>query len=260
MDEEVAVFIDLENLRYGLLNYHGIEPDFQGLVEKARKYGRPSIMRAYADFSEHPSELNRALQVAGIEAINIPVKRTISDRGGKSVERVKNAADMVLALDAVLEAIEAYTARRNKVFLIVSGDRDYVKLVTILRNRYDQRVVIAGVPGQVAGDLVAAAGGEKDLIEIKQLPVADKHSIKEKIVKMVKGGPAPLKYWSVRLIDQWAQDSRQNIPGTAKDRRDAISELLREEVIAMKVRVDEKRGQVNEAILDDAKAKALKYL
>jgi len=62
-------------------------------------------MKAYADFSEHPSELNRALQVAGIEAINIPVKRTTYDKGDKSVERVKNAADMVLALDAVLEAI-----------------------------------------------------------------------------------------------------------------------------------------------------------
>ncbi|MCX5890134.1 MAG: NYN domain-containing protein [Deltaproteobacteria bacterium] len=260
MDEEVAVFIDFENLRYGLLNYHGIEPDLQALVEKARKYGRPSIMRAYADFSEHPSELNRALQVAGIEAINIPVKRTTYDKGGKSVERVKNAADMVLALDAVLEAIEAYTARRNKVFLLVSGDRDYVKLVTILRNRYGQRVVIAGVPGQVAGDLVAAAGGEKDPIEIKQVPKADKYEIKEAIVKMVKKGPAPLIYWSVRVIDQWAQDSRHNIPGTAKDRRDAISELLSEQVITRKTRTNEKGGQVSEAILDEAKAQELKYL
>jgi len=41
MDEEVAVFIDCENLRYGLLNLHGTEPDLQALVEKARKYGRP---------------------------------------------------------------------------------------------------------------------------------------------------------------------------------------------------------------------------
>jgi uncharacterized LabA/DUF88 family protein len=259
MDEEVAVFIDFENLRYGLLNYHGNEPDLQGLVEKARKYGRPSIMRAYADFSEHPSEMNRQLQVAGIEAINIPVKRTIYNQGGKSVERVKNAADMVLALDAVLEAIEAYSARQKKVFLIVSGDRDYVKLVTILRNRYNQRVVIAGVPGQVARDLVAAAGWEEDLIEIKQVPKADKREIKEAIVKMVKKGPAPLVYWSVRVIDQWTQDSRHNISGTAKDRRDAISELLSEQVIVRKERV-EKGRTVTEAILDEVKAKELNYL
>ena len=259
MDEEVAVFIDFENLRYGLLNYHGSEPDLQDLVEKAKKYGRPSIMKAYADFSEHPSELNRALQVAGIEAINIPVKRSTYDKGGKSVERVKNAADMVLALDAVLEAIEAYTSRQNKVFLIVSGDRDYIKLVTILRNRYEQRVVIVGVPGQVSADLVAAAGGEKAPIDIKQVPKADKNEIKESIVKMVKKGPAPLEFWSVRMIDQWAQDSRHNIPGTAKDRRDAIRELVSEQVINTKERIWKGRP-VTEAILDEAKAKEFNYL
>jgi uncharacterized LabA/DUF88 family protein len=258
-DEEVAVFIDFENLRYGLLNLHGIEPDLQALVEKARKYGRPSVMRAYADFSEHPSELTRALQVAGIEAITIPVKRSIHDRGGKSVERVKNAADMVLALDAVLEAIKAYSSRQNKVFLIVSGDRDYVKLVTILRNQYDQRVVIVGVSGQVSADLVAAAGGEKDPIAIKQVPEADKHEVEEAIVKMVRKGPAPLEFWSVRMIDQWAQDSRHDIPGTAKDRRDAIRELLSKQVFITKERIWKGRS-VTETILDEAKAKELNCL
>lgn len=259
MDKEVAVFIDFENLRYGLLNLHGMEPDLQGLVEKAKKYGRPSIMRAYADFGEHPSELNRALQVAGIEAIHIPVKRTTYNRGGKSVERVKNAADMVMALDAMVEAIEADAAGQSKIFLIVSGDRDYVKLVTILRNRYGQRVIIAGVPGQVSGDLVAAAGGEKDPIDVKKLPKTDIFAIKAKIVEMVKRGPAPLEYWSVRLIDQWTQDGRQDIPGTAKDRRDAISELLREEVLIRKERTTMK-GAKNEAFMDQAKAKELNYL
>jgi uncharacterized LabA/DUF88 family protein len=259
MEDEVAVFIDLENIRYGLLNYHGIEPDFQELVLKARKYGRPSVMRAYADFTEHPPELSRALQVAGIESITIPVKRRyIHDRSGKAVERVKNAADMVLALDAVMEAIEADIARQKKVFLIVSGDRDYIKLVTILRNRYGQRVIIVGIPDQVAADLIAAAG-EKDLIEIKQLPEADKHAVRVAIVQMVRTGPAPLEFWSVRIIDQWAQDSRRNIPGTAKDRRDAIRELVEEEVITTKERIW-KGKPVTEAILDEGKAKELKYI
>ena len=57
MSDEVAVFIDLENLRYGLLNQYGIEPDFNKIVEKARAYGRLTMMRAYADFSEHPRRL-----------------------------------------------------------------------------------------------------------------------------------------------------------------------------------------------------------
>ena len=53
-EQEVAVFIDLENLRYSLLNLYGQEPSFIAIVEKAKTYGRPSVMRAYADFAEHP--------------------------------------------------------------------------------------------------------------------------------------------------------------------------------------------------------------
>ena len=33
---EVAVFIDLENLRYSLLNIYGEEPNFASIVEKAK--------------------------------------------------------------------------------------------------------------------------------------------------------------------------------------------------------------------------------
>lgn len=121
MPDEVAVFIDVENLRYGLLNHHGTEPDFQSIVVKAQKYGRPSVMRAYADFSEHPTTMNRQLQVAGIEAIHIPVKRTMIPRGQTQVERVKNAADMVLALDALVEAYDADSQDKKKTFLIVYG-------------------------------------------------------------------------------------------------------------------------------------------
>src|SRR4030043_243061 len=108
MTQEVAMFVDLENLRYGLLNNYGEEPQFGDLVKKAKQYGRPSIMRAYADFAEHPDEIGRQCQVAGIECINIAVKRTkYTEKSGKQIERVKNAADMWLALDAIIEVLEA---------------------------------------------------------------------------------------------------------------------------------------------------------
>ena len=165
MSGEVAVFIDLENLRYGLLNAYGVEPDFTAIVEKARKYGRPSVIRAYADFTEHPSEITRQLQVAGIEAINVPVKRSSGERKGQPIDRIKNAADMVLALDAMTEALDADTAGKVKVFLLVTGDADYIKLVTLLRNRFDQRVMVVGVPGSIANDLVRAAG-EGDPLDV----------------------------------------------------------------------------------------------
>jgi len=247
MTQEVAMFVDLENLRYSLLNLHGQEPNLSDLVTKANKYGRPSVMRAYADFSEHPSELNRQLQIVGIESINTPVKRSVYKRGTQEIERVKNAADMCLSLDAVMEALEADNNGKEKVFLLVTGDRDYVKLVTLLRNRFGQRVVIVGVPGAISNDLVDAAGNNDHIEVTVQLPV-DRHQLKSDIVKMVNKGPAPLHYWTVRIIDQWCQSGRQHISGTAKERRDAIHELLDENVLVRQPRNDPKKGQITEII------------
>ncbi len=259
MPEEVALFIDLENLRYGLLNNHGQEPDFAYLVEKAKRYGRPSMMRAYADFTEHPPQMNRQLQVVGIEAINVPVKRTTYSGITGSIERVKNAADMVLALDAITEALGVDLIDRVKSFLIVTGDRDYVKLVTLLRNRFGQRVIICGVPGCISSDLETAAG-ETDHIEVSPVEPTDPLQLRQALVAMVMRGPAPLTYWSVKIVDQWAQSPNQSIPGTAKERRDAIGQLLDEGVLVRRPRPDPKRGQVQEAVLDQDKAKTLGYI
>ena len=260
MSNEVAMFIDLENLRYGLLNNYGQEPNFVHLVDKAKKYGRPSMMRAYADFSEHPSEMSRQLQVVGIEAINIPVKRVSVTKPTGVVERVKNAADMVLALDAITEALAADMSQKVKIFLIVTGDRDYIRLVTLLRNRFGQRVIVCGVPGCVSSDLEAAAGGETDHVEVTPTEPIDMQLLKSALVAMVRRGPSPLIYWTVKVIDQWAQTPKQSVPGTAKERRDGINQLLDEGVLVRQLRCDPKRGQVTEVILDEEKAKGRKYI
>jgi uncharacterized LabA/DUF88 family protein len=260
MADEVAVFIDFENLRYGLLNTHGIEPDVMALVQKARKYGRPTIMRAYADFSEHPTEIVRRLEVAGVECISLSVKRNKYKKGGETIERIKNASDMILALDAILHAMDADAADNIKVFFLVTGDGDYVKLVTNLRNRFGQRVVICGVPGTISNDLVSAAG-ETDHIEVQRTEPVDKHVLKSAICAMVKKGPSPLTYWTMRIIDQWTQDARQKIPGLARERRDALNELLAEKALTQEEFRDPKTGATKKrAALDERRAKELGYL
>jgi len=259
---EVAVFIDLENLRYSLLNLYGQEPNFQSVVEKAKKYGRPSVMRAYADFSEHPPNLRQQLHIAGVEAINVNVKRMKRPGDTRGIERVKNAADMILALDAILEAADADASSKVKTFLLVTGDADYIKLVTQLRNRYGQKVVIAGVQGAIGADLVSSADSEDHIEAVRPEPV-DTQQLKTAIVKMIKKGCSPLKYWTVGIIDQWCQSTRQAIPGTAKEKRDAIHELL-EEGTLIKSEIDlsiiGKKGTAMQTTLNESLAKELKYL
>lgn len=258
-DPEVAVFIDFENLRYSLRNKHAIEPDIPQIVSKAKTYGRPSVMRAYADFAEHPPEQMRALAVMGIEAISVPVKRTTHQAGGREVERVKNAADMHLALDAVIAAVEADAAGKSKVFLLVAGDGDYVKLVTLLRNRFGQRVVVAGVPGSVSGDLIRAAD-DTDLVAVPQSGTVDRQEMRQRVLEMVRRGPSPLRYWSFRTIHQWAQDPRQGLPGTPADRRDAIRDLFAEGVLVQRTHEDAVHGEVTATEVDDDAAARQGYL
>jgi hypothetical protein len=255
--QEVAVYIDLENLRYGLLNHFGQEPDFALLVAKAKKYGRPSVMRAYADFSEHPPALRQRLHVAGIEAINVNVKRIRRPGYGRAVERVKNAADMILALDASKEAVDADANGKVKVFLLVTGDADYIQLVTLLKHRFGQQVMICGVPGSIGMDLVAAADGA-DHIEIEKTEPVEPELVRKALVAMIRQGPAPLRYWSTTIIDQWSQDKKHDIPGTAKEKRDALHSLLRDGVLA-KREIDltgfgKPGGKANETYLVEEKA------
>lgn len=260
---EVAVFVDLENLRYSMLNLYGLEPDFQGLLDKVRKHGRPSVMRAYADFSEHPESLRRQLQIVGIEAINVPVKKITKPGQQHTVERIKNAADMVLALDAVLEASDADSVHNSKTFMLVTGDADYIKLITQLRNRFGQKVVVCGVPGSVSSDLIAAANAE-DLIDVQRPEPVSDEDVASAIVRLVKKGPAPLKFWSMKVLDEWCQHEKNAIPGTAKQRRDILRRLQQENVL-LKREIDllpvlGRRGHANETYLDESKAVELGYL
>ncbi len=120
--------------------------------------------------------------------------------------------------------------------------------------------MIVGVPGAVANDLVDAAGGKADPIEVETPPPVDKHQLKSSIVSMVKKGPAPLRYWTYQIIDQWCQSERQHIPGTAKECRDAIAELINEKVLVRQPRDDPQKGNVTEVVLDESVAQKQGYI
>ena len=221
---QVALFIDVENIRYSLLNDYGAEPDFQSLMEKARRYGRVAEARAYADFSEHPESVRRQLDIAGIKAQDIPLRRSRSTGG---VERVKSSADMHMVLDIVETVLDRPTV---DTFVIVAGDSDYLRITTWLRNRFDKRVIISGVPGSVDESQLEAAV--------------------EGLVRMIKKGPSPLEYWTVKIISQWADSPHQAIPGGTVDHKHAVDRLLETEMLVTEE--TERRGrQVREAHLNE---------
>lgn len=151
-DNEVALFIDFENVRYGFLNTYGQEPDPQHLMAKARHYGRVVVASAYADFTEHPSYYRRTLEVAGILPRDIPKRRTGSH---------KSSADMVMLMDIVDCLLDRPSV---DTYILMTGDSDFIRVVTRARHRFGKEVIIAAVPGTASADLVASADAEDPLI------------------------------------------------------------------------------------------------
>jgi len=217
---EVGLFIDLENIRYSFLNVYQIEPNISAFIEKARKHGRVSVAMAYADFNEHPQWVRRALDVAGIAARDIPVRRFIRD----GQHRLKSSADLHMLMDIMETALD-----RPQVgtYVLMTGDSDYIRVITWIKNRFDKRVIISGVPGTISQDLVAAAG-EADHLEAGQgIETEPLLGSVEAITLMLKRSTPPTGFWTIKLIDQWSRDSRNSVPGSDPDKSNAISYMLR---------------------------------
>jgi uncharacterized LabA/DUF88 family protein len=73
--EEIALFIDFENIRYSLLNIQRREPDPQELIGLARRYGTVMVARAYADWSRQPEQFKGSLMAAMIDRVDCPAKQ-----------------------------------------------------------------------------------------------------------------------------------------------------------------------------------------
>lgn len=153
--KEVALFVDFENIREGIRTAYGVELNPSLLIEKARKYGLVNIARAYADFDRVPAELQREMKVCGLAAINA-ASHLVGDRR-------RSAAD----LDLLMDLIETMLDRSGiPAIILMSGDRDFLRVVTMARNRFGKEVIISGIPGTVAADLIDAAGGNFDPLEV----------------------------------------------------------------------------------------------
>ena len=133
--DHVALFIDFENLARGLEDAY--PNDFEDKLEAepilrlAEEYGQVVLAHAYADwrfrtFNQFQTDLYRQ----GIELVHVLGKQQPS-------KKLKNAVDIKMAIDAV-ETV--WTLPHVKHFIIVSGDRDFIPVLKMLR-RYGKTVV-----------------------------------------------------------------------------------------------------------------------
>lgn len=121
---QVALLIDFENLVRGVGEQDTVR--CEALTRLAEEYGRVLVVNAYADWrmkdvNQYQSELYRL----GAELVQVMGKRY----GGDSF---KNAVDVRMAVDAITTV---HTLPHINVFVIVSGDRDFIHVLRELRRQ-----------------------------------------------------------------------------------------------------------------------------
>ena len=154
---QYALFIDFENMQRVIETLHGV-PDGKEealrLVRNLISYierddDRIIIRRAFADWEGVGSDPDPQSSLA---LLSVKPEYVLGKPG-------KNSADLALSLDA----LEVLLTRDDiQGFLIVAGDRDYIPIVSRIREK-GKRVRIVGLPDATSGDLITIIGRENFL-------------------------------------------------------------------------------------------------
>lgn len=150
--------MDYENIHISLERQYHIIPEPNRLAilltEEIKKMGKILIGQAYADWEEYEG-VQPAFKKHGINPRYVLSKTTIHKNGetGHEIVTRKNSSDIALALDAS-EAL--HTRDDIDTFVVISGDRDFVELVSKLHNR-NKHVVLFGVEKTTSKELIDAA-------------------------------------------------------------------------------------------------------
>ncbi|MDY6916444.1 MAG: NYN domain-containing protein [Chloroflexota bacterium] len=164
--QEMALFLDYENIHIGMETTFGAAPDVRVLVRAIQdhfsRYGSIIIGKAYGDW-ERFMGVPAAFQREQVEPVYIGAKRLFPSDATVRPGVAKNAADIQLALDAQ----ELLFSRPNiSNYILVSGDYDFVPLVIRL-HQHSKRVCVCGIEKRTSRDLRDLAGD--DFVSVDEL-------------------------------------------------------------------------------------------
>jgi len=145
--EEVAILWDYENVR---VVAHGVNaPMAESLIAYAEDKGHPRVKKVYANWRGISDAIIQALYSLGFEPVQVSM--------GK-----QNSVDVKLTVDCLSIAQDVPSI---KFFIIVTGDKDYIPLVTRLRS-LRKHVTIIGETEVVSEHLLLSAN---DFVPLEQL-------------------------------------------------------------------------------------------
>ncbi|HYF66273.1 MAG TPA: NYN domain-containing protein, partial [Herpetosiphonaceae bacterium] len=149
--QDVAVFIDFENIYVSVREKFDATPNFEALMERCEDYGRIVVARAYADWYRYP-RITSALFANNIEPMYVPTYYYDKDEG-RTGRPIKNSVDMHMCIDAMRTL---YTRTNISTYVFITGDRDFIALVNCVRQE-GKNVVIIGIGGAASSHLAQSA-------------------------------------------------------------------------------------------------------
>jgi uncharacterized LabA/DUF88 family protein len=151
MPEDLAVFIDWENIYISTVTEYKSKPNVSAILEKASEYGRIVSATAYADWTD--GDFRQAPPTLYSNGIS---PRYISARyfpGGKSQKRRTNSIDVMLAVECS-DFLHGHP--QVDTYVLVTGDGDFIPLLSLLRSK-GKTVVVIGVSEATSYHLIESA-------------------------------------------------------------------------------------------------------
>src|ERR687895_702727 len=151
MPEDLAIFIDWENIYISTVSEYNSKPNVSAILEKSREYGRIVSATAYADWTE--GDFRQAPPTLYSNGIS---PRYISARyfpGGKASKRRTNSIDVMLAVEC---SDFLHNHPQVDTYVLVTGDGDFIPLVSLLRSK-GKNVVVIGVSEATSYHLIESA-------------------------------------------------------------------------------------------------------
>ena len=151
MAEDLAIFIDWENIYISTVTEYNAKPNVSAILEKVREYGRIVSAMAYADWTDGdfrdapPTLYSNGISPRYISARYFP--------GGRSQKRRTNSIDVMLAVEC---SDFLHYHPQVDTYVLVTGDGDFIPLVSLLRSR-GKKVVVIGVSEATSYHLIESA-------------------------------------------------------------------------------------------------------
>lgn len=195
MDNDVAIFLDLDNIVIGAIEAN-LTFDINLILDEIRNKtnGRVVLRRAYGDWRQR-EHMTKELAAAGFELQSTVRLNSMS----------KNLADMQMVVDSMGTLIDGQSFA---TYVLITGDRDFVPLVQALRKRGKQ-VIGMGVRHTSSNSLVNLCD---DYVYYDVLASTARKMVENQVVDLLR-----------RALDQLLQ-SESSVPASLlKQRMQALS-------------------------------------